>query len=544
MSTALRPAGFRQPSVFRAVEGALEAVARRRRLAVLLIGLLPIAVRVAQLPWAPAPEPVQHDEFSYLLAADTFASGRLTNPPHALPWHFEAFHIIQRPTYASKYPPAQGLILALGQYLTGQPFAGVLVSVGLMCGAICWMLQGWVSPGWALLGGFLGAAKYSIHHYWIDSYWGGAMAGLGGALVLGALPRLLRRPRPGAGIVLGLGLAMLANSRPYEGLLLCFPIAVVLGRVYFKDSKPVKASDVRKACIPVIVILVITTGLSAFYNYRVTGKPLTTPYTVHERAYMPVPPFLWQHLPPFPDYHNPTMRKFGLQLVEAFNQQRSWHSVGRRLLEIWELPHGLDFSEEIRENPAVIWFPLNAAGLLAALWMLRSRRMRVATICFALVTAGMLATSWYLEHYSAPIAALRILLWVEFLRLLAAQRHVPLAVWIGRCVPVAVAAYLAIYLVRTPLRIPSITGIQIDRPRITAELERLPGKQLVIVRYQRNHDPNIEWVYNRADIDGAKIVWARYLTPPENLALLQYYSGRTVWLLDPDRVPVRPIPFR
>ena len=200
----------------------------RSAVAILLVGLAPLLLRALLLPVLPIPAPRIHDEFSHLLLADTFAHGRLVNPVHPLWVHFDSMHVLVRPVYASIYPLAQGGIMALGQVLTGFPWVGVWLSMGLMCAALCWMLQGWVSPGWALLGGVLVAARFGVFSYWMNSYYGGALPAAAGALVLGALPRMLRRRRWQDAAMLGIGVVVLANSRPYEGLVLSLPVAGLL----------------------------------------------------------------------------------------------------------------------------------------------------------------------------------------------------------------------------------------------------------------------------------------------------------------------------
>jgi hypothetical protein len=68
-------------------------------------------------------------------------------------------------------------------------------------------------------------------------------------------------------------------------------------------------------------------------------------------------------------------------------------------------------------------------------------------------------------------------------------------------------------------------------------LERLPGRQLVLVRYASNRDPYEEWVYNDADIDAAKVVWAHDMGSAQNQELIRYFPDRQVFLLEPDAKP-------
>jgi len=111
-----------------------------------------------------------------------------------------------------------GLMLAVGQLVFHAPWVTVWISMAVLCGLITWALWAWLPPTWAIAGGLLAALQLS-GTYW-DSNRGGTLAAIGGGLLVGALARLMRRPVRATAVTFGLGLAIRANTRPYEGFVL------------------------------------------------------------------------------------------------------------------------------------------------------------------------------------------------------------------------------------------------------------------------------------------------------------------------------------
>lgn len=137
-----------------------------------LVALLSLASSALVAALLPERVPRNHDEFAYLLAAQTFAGFRLTNPtPPRFPF-FESPHVLLEPSYMAKYPPGHGLALAVGLRL-GRPIYGVWLESALFAAAVTWMLRAFFAARWALLGGVVVILQFGLTHYWAQTYWGG-----------------------------------------------------------------------------------------------------------------------------------------------------------------------------------------------------------------------------------------------------------------------------------------------------------------------------------------------------------------------------------
>jgi len=170
----------------------------------------------------------------------------------------------------------------------------------------------------------------------------------------------------------------------------------------------------------------------------------------------------------------------------------------------------------------------------------------LAAVAFLL---GLAVETWTYPHYFAPATGLLYLILVQ------CMRHMRFWQWRGK--PVGISLLRAIPLIGLAMIVlragALMAHVQIEQPwprgnlaraSILSTLEHLPGEHLVLVRYSADHNFDVEWVYNAADIDASKVVWARDMGARDNQELLQYFKNRSAWMLDPDVSPLRlePLP--
>jgi hypothetical protein len=536
-------------SWFSRVEHFLGKLARREVAAVLVVGLSGLILRLAILPWCRVPLPFVPDDFSFLLASDTFSHGRLTNPTPAMWIHFESIHIDMLPTYMSMYFPTQGLAMAAGKVVFGNPWFGILVMSALMCGAICWMLQAWLPASWAFLGGMLAVIHLGLFSYWINTFHAaGSIAGLGGALVLGGLPRFKHRPVFRYAFLMAIGIALMFTTRPFESMLLFIPVSVSLVRWYLvAANRPSPSALFRCTAIPLILVVGAAAWMG-YYDYRVFGHPLTLPYSVNRATYAMAPYFAWQKPRPEPAYHHDEMRRFYHE-DELADYQRS-HSLG-----------GFIKMTLIKGVSGTLFF--TGLALLPFIFMTRrvflDQRVRFLVICLAVLTLGMLVEIFLIPHYMAPFTAAIYAVGLQGMRHMRVFKlgDQPVGLALTR-LTIAVLVVMSVFrLYAQPLHLsfpewPSSTwnfswyGPDVfgkDRVDAERQLEQMPGGQIAIVRYSPAHNPQDEWVYNAADIDNSKVIWAREMSPTNNRELFEYYKDRKVWLVQPDTQPVAVSPY-
>jgi hypothetical protein len=448
--------------------------------------------------------PGYEDDFGYLLSADTFLHGRLTNPPHPLTRHFETLYTQHQPTYSAIYLPGNGLMLAAGRLITGRAIAGMWVATALAAMAILWALRGWLSDGWAFALGCLVAVNPTMAA-WSDSFHGGSLAACGGALIVGAVGRLRRAPRLIDGVAFGAGAALLELTRPYEGFVVAaaFFIVVVVSAPWRSLIKPMTAA---------LLIAAAGAGGLMVLNRAVTGDPLKLPYVAYNDRYLSVPNFLWQRAGPNPTYEHPEFARLNRQFRNYYFRNRELREFPKTVYA--ETRALLDAAiPEVARLWLVELLPLGIF-LIAAF---RDRAAAALAAVLAAALASLLAITWFTQtHYAAPAAAtFAIALGIGFMRLDAMR---PAGKWLSG------AAFVAMFIasIATILSWPPF-GIS-ERTRMIAAMAAKPGPHLVLVA-----EDCYGFLRNGAEIDRQRVIWARNLV--DNDELLRRYADRSLWSL-------------
>jgi hypothetical protein len=536
-------------------EDAFRRISQHRTACVWAIGGAVLAIRTMLLPLIPIPIPVVLDEFSYLLGADTFASGRLTNPPHPMWVHFETFNVNMQPSLSIHVSAGPEPGACPGTEADGGAMDRRAVQRGRHVRRLLLDAATWMPPQWALLGGIYALVRYGIFSYWINSYWGGAVAAIGGALLLGSLPRLRRKLTWQQSIVFVAGLVILANSRPFEGFLLALPLLGAFAWLVFRSALP-RRRLLARIVMPCLLLLTVAAAAMLYYNWRGTGNPLQMPYSLNQAAYHVSRPFLFQKPYPIPNYRNPQMRTFYMfhEYPDLLRSRTTW---------------GLQFlmGQKFFTYYVFLVWPLLLLFVPGLILAAGSRELRVVVLAMALLLLGLTVQLWPAHgHYAAPASGAVLLILLNALRRLRSFRnptggpspeggpHPPSfgecgearayfdPIWFSRAIVLALFLWMLVPIsdrLWNPFafenyRTGDITTVprEVDRERLQAQLSQLPGQHLVIVHYNRRDVPSKEWVYNRADIDNSKVVWARDMGPEANQELLRYFATRHVWYVD------------
>ncbi|HZT33480.1 MAG TPA: hypothetical protein VFA33_26570 [Bryobacteraceae bacterium] len=519
-------------------------LAERTGWCMLLLAVLPVALRLLLLPHHPVPTPDLYDEFGHLLVADTLRHFRLANPAHPLSQFFETFFVLQQPTYSSIYPIGQGLALAIGRMLSGQPWTGVLLATAAFCALCYWMLRAWTTPAWALAGGLLAAFEFGPLNQWMNGYWGGAVAAAAGCLVFGALPRLRRNPRLRDALLLGAGLALHLLTRPYESIFLLCAAALFFLPVL---RRPAEVRALARVAPGALAVLLPAAGLVLLQNRQVTGSWTNLPYVLSQYQYgVPAALTFQANLVP----HRPLtpQQERGYQMQLAFRGKGS-ETLGSFLAR---LEYRVRFYR---------FFFLPALYLALPFFLPAAREFRFAWVLLTLLlfALGVNFFPAYQHHYLAAVVCLFLLCGVVGLERLSRLR-------LGGSTAGAEAARLILFVCaahftfwyglhlfdtrefsQTLREYETWNQINHQNPArrilVQRQLAQIPGKLLVFVRYWPQHIFQDEWVYNAADIDAARVVWARDLGPEENQELQRYYPDRQAWLLEPDARPPHLAPY-
>jgi hypothetical protein len=294
--------------------------------------------------------------------------------------------------------------------------------------------------------------------------------------------------------------------------------------------------SMAKPALWAAIALIPAIALSLVQNKEVTGHWTELPYQLSQYQYGVPTAFTVQ---PLPKPHLPLTREQQLD----YDQQSAVHEMAGNYWARW--------GSRIRFYRFFFLAPLYLA-IPVFLLRLRAPRFAWVLLTILLFSIGTNFYPYFYSHYIGALTCLFVLVGVAGLERLNQWNRNAAHVLLFLC-----AAHFLFWFGLHGSRDTELDaqisqfetwdainhGDPQGRIAINQQLAAVSGSQLVFVRYGPLHRFE-EWVYNAADIDGARIVWARDLGRDENEKLLRFYPDRTAWLLEPDARPplLRPYP--
>jgi hypothetical protein len=344
-------------------------------------------------------------------------------------------------------------------------------------------------------------------------------------------------------VLLALGLILLANSRPVEGLLFSLPVLIYLAVRIVRADAVLRGKLLSRIALPAGLLVLAGVAWMLYYDSRTVGSPWLMPYMANHAEYHISRPFLGQTMNSIPAYRHESMRRFYVihELPDYLDSRSLW---GVRQL--------------VERNAAIVYVfffcPVGLLALAGSLWMLRRSAQALIAISAVAALVPSLAGLWPPHgHYAAPATGAFILVGLVGLRLLRTVKlRMPRRTQpqrspgtpgkrAGRGLARAVVMLLAAALlaatwtkITDPFELNSVQASsplppRIERERIESGLSRMEGQHLVIVYYDTRDIPGEEWIANQPDLRSAKIIWARDMGTAKNAELIKACPGRHVW---------------
>ncbi len=506
-----------------------------------LIGFL-VAMAIAWTRW---PVPSMHDDFGNLLVASTLLEGRLTNPVPSAWQSMETFHIVLQPTYATKFPIGLGAMLAVGKLLTGSFAVGLWLSAALACSAISWMITAHFPRRWGFAAGVFAATHPCWQNGWSQEFTNGWLAIAGVALVFGGLLRIRRSYRSESSTgtrtfagsltaVVGAGCVLTLFSRPFEGGLVCGLLGLYFLRTLIARRLTL-SSRFWRAALPGAAVLACGLCLQLVINHSITGDYLQLPYQLHEKQYGVAPVLIWQKP------HEPSM---GHRFLEQVKFHRGW--------SMEEFQKAASFQGYFTLLQTRVGYSINHWGNFLALapvclLALGAERRRLIGFIGLLLIAFLIINCipWAMPQYVSPL--IPVVLFIAcavargiFQRLVHQFSLSAHRLRIEALLLVCILLFHGCSTCRTAydrshFRSGWEKTVADQRAAMVYELESLPGNDLVLVKYQPNHNVHFEWVFNEANLERSSVIWARWGSAEMNDNVLKSYAGRKNWLLEFDQ---------